>query len=183
MRTLLRQLLTTAVRLGAIGLLAVGLSGGVAFLFGTVGTTSFVSGDAPNVRYTAARCAEYREYEPHAHTCEQAATEHHFGEVVEYRVAAGVFGAAALAAIAFVRRRRPVWFSSDRLPVAFDDTVGALVFGGAALWLLALGIDQATLGNNGAGFFLSGGLVSLPAAAWFAERFGRRVLSGAAPGA
>ena len=180
MRLLLRQLFTTAVRLGAIGLLAVGLSGGVAFLFGTVGSTSFVSGDAPNVRYTAARCAEYHEYEPHARTCEQAATEHHFGEVVGYRVAAGVFGGAVLAALALARRRRPAWFSSDRLPLAFDATVGALVFGGAAISLLAFGIDQAALGNNGAGFFLSGGVVAAPAAAWFALRFRHLVLQRSA---
>jgi hypothetical protein len=60
MRILIRQLFGSAVRLGAIGLIAVGVSGGVALLLGTFAGTSFVSGDAPTVRYTAVRCAEYR---------------------------------------------------------------------------------------------------------------------------
>ena len=176
MRTLLRQLFGSTVRLGAIGLVAIGLSGGVALLLGTFVGTSFVAGDAPTVRYTAARCAEYREYEPHARSCEQAATAHHFGEVVEYRVAAGVLGGMVLAGVATLRRRRPNLLAADRLPVAFDETVAATLFGTGAIWLLGFGIDQAALGNNGAGFFLSGGIVAALATAWFAARFRYRVL-------
>jgi len=176
MRTLIRQLVGSAVRLGAIGLVAVGLSGGVALLLGTVAGRSFVSGDAPSVSYTAARCAEYHEYEPSARTCEQAATAHHFGEVVDYRVAAGLLGGVVLGGVAVLRRRRPDLFATDRLPVAFDETVAATLFGAGGIWLLAFGIDQVAQGNNGAGFFLSGGIVAALAAAWFATKFQRRVL-------
>jgi hypothetical protein len=40
--------------------------------------------------YTSQRCAEFLEYFPNAGGCEQAAALHHWGEVVEYRVAVGV---------------------------------------------------------------------------------------------
>jgi len=176
MRILIRQLVGSAVRLGAIGLIAVGLSGGVALLLGTVAGTSFVSGDAPSVRYTVARCADYREYAPSARTCEQAATAHHFGEVVDYRVAAGLLGGAMLGGLVVLRRRRPDLLATDRLPVAFEETVAATLFGAGGMWLLAFGIDQVALGDNGAGFFLSGGIVAVLAATWFAARFQRQVL-------
>src|SRR4051812_29866084 len=135
MRELLRQLFGRAVVLGAIGLVAVGFSGVVAAAAGSAMGASWVAGDPPSVHYSAARCADFREYAPHAATCEQAATVHHLQEVVDYRIAAGLVGAAVLAACAYVRRRSPRWLSTDRLPVAFDATVAAVVFGAAALWL------------------------------------------------
>jgi hypothetical protein len=87
-----------------------------------------------------------------------------------------VLGGVVLAGVAALRRRRPSLVASDRLPVAFDETVAATLFGAGGIWLLGFGIDQAALGNNGAGFFLSGGIVAGLAAVWFAERFRHRVL-------
>ena len=166
------QLLGRAVRLGAIGLVAAGL--------GALGGTSFVSGDPPGVTYTPARCADFLEYAPKSRTCEQAATAHHFTEVVGYRIAAGVVGAAILGAIALIRRRRPRLFDTDRLPVAFDETIAATLFGVAGVWLLGFGIDQLALAHDGAGFFLSGGIVAALAAAWYAAGFLRRTASSLA---
>lgn len=177
MRTVLGQVAGRAVLLGAIALVAVGISGGVAAAMGALFGHSFVAGDEPGVRYSAARCADFFEYEPHAHTCEQAATEHHYGEVVSYRVAAGLFGALVLGACAFLRRR-PELFRTDRLPVAFDETVAALCFGGAAAFLLGNGLDRAIVGHDGAGMFLSGGVVAAIAAALAGMRFLQRVNEG-----
>src|SRR5262249_61874572 len=70
---------------GAVGLVAVGLSGLVAEVFGRVFGPAFVAGDAPGVTYTSARCADYFEYFPHARDCADAAAQHHWGEVVEGR--------------------------------------------------------------------------------------------------
>jgi hypothetical protein len=175
MRDVLVQLIGRAVVLGAVALVAIGLSGGVAVGFGVVAGRSFVSGDPPATHYTTARCADYREYAPHALTCEQAATEHHYGEVVGYRLAVGVVGLLALGAVGFVRRRRSNLVAMDHLPVAFDDTVAVVAFGGAALLLLGNGFDQLVLGNDGAGAWLSGGLVALVAMVYFGVRFVRRV--------
>lgn len=169
------QLIGRAVILGAVALVAIGVSGGVAAVFGVLGGRTFVSGDPPGTHYSAARCADYLEYAPHAATCEQAATEHHYGEVVGYRLAVGVLGLFALGLVSLARRRRPNLVATDHLPVAFDDTVGAIAFGGAALVLLGNGVDQLVLGNDGAGGWLSGGLVALVAAVWFAARFLQRV--------
>ena len=175
MRGLVTQLAGRAIALGAVALTAIGISGVVAGVFGMAAGKSFVAGDPPTVTYSSARCADFLEYAPHARTCEQAATEHHYGEVVEYRIAAGILGALVLAGSALVRRRRPGLFRTDRLPVAFDDTVAATAFAIAGFGLFAMGIDQLALGNNGAGGWLSGGVVAVAAALAYSIRFVRRL--------
>jgi hypothetical protein len=92
------ELAQVAVVLGAVGLVAIGASGLVAELLGRLFGAGFVAGDLPGVTYTRQRCAQYLEYFPNAGGCEQAATLHHWGEVVEYRVAVGVVGAFVLGA-------------------------------------------------------------------------------------
>ena len=174
MRGLLVQLIGRAIVLGAIALIAIGISGGVAAVFGMTAGKGFVAGDPPSVVYSAARCADFFEYAPHARSCEQAATDHHYEEVVGYRMAAGVLGFLILGTSSLVRRRRPELFNSNRLPVAFDDTVAATAFAIAGFGLLASGVDQLALGNNGAGGWLSGGVVAVLTAAAFGTRFLRR---------
>jgi hypothetical protein len=177
MRELIRQLLGRAVVLGAVGLVAVGCSGVVAAAAGSVFGASWVAGDPPSVHYSAARCADFFEYAPHARSCEQAATAHHLDEVVDYRVAAGLVGAVVLVTCAYFTRRSSRWFRTDKLPVAFDATVAAVVFGAAALWLVGYSIDQTLLEYRGAGFYLSGGVVALVATGLAAMRFARVVLT------
>jgi hypothetical protein len=174
MRRLLVQLTGRAIVVGAVALIAIGVSGAVAAGFGAADGKSFVAGDPPNVTYSRARCADFLEYAPHARNCEQAATDHHYGEVVGYRLAAGLLGVLILGAAALVRRRRPELFNTDRLPAAFDETVAATAFAIAGFGLLANGVDQLALGNNGAGGWLSGGLVAALAALACATRFLRR---------
>jgi heme A synthase len=171
MRELLRQLLGRFVLLGAVGLLAVGLSGVLAAGAGMAFGKSWVAGDPPTVHYSASRCSDFLEYAPHARSCELAATDHHFVEVVDDRIAAGLLGLVVLGACVFLARRRARLFRSDRLPVAFDSTVAAVMFGASAAWLLGYGLDQQRLGYHGAGFYLSGGVVALAAAALASARF------------
>jgi hypothetical protein len=164
------------LRLLGAGLVAIGISGGIAFMLGTALNKGFVSGDAPGVTYTPERCAELLEYFPGAPDCAAAATAHHFDEVVTYRLAAGALGILVLAAGRFLfrgdlrRRARP-------LPPGIVDAAGATAFGLAATGLLALGISQIGaagllgLGSaNGAGAYLSGGLVAAPFTALYALR-------------
>ena len=132
-----------AVVLGGIGLVAIGASGLVAELLGRLFGAGFVAGDLPGVTYTAQRCAEFLEYFPDAGSCAQAAALHHWGEVVEYRVAVGVVGAVVLGAY-LLWRRRP-----DRqdprylgvLPDGFSATVATSLYGVAAAALALLSQD------------------------------------------
>ena len=91
----LREAARSLVLLGAVGLLAIGLSGLLAAAGGAALGKAFVSGDGPDVTYSATRCADLQEYHP-SPTCEQAATGHHYDEVVGYRLAAGVLGLVVL---------------------------------------------------------------------------------------
>jgi hypothetical protein len=179
---LARQLIGAAVLLTGIGLVAVGVSGALSAGLGATAGPAFVAGDGPNVHYSAARCADFREYAPGARTCEAAAAEHHFEEVVTYRAAAGVLGVAVLAGFGVVRRRRRRSHSDEPavLPAAFVPTVGATVFGGAAVALAALSgqlvvVDRA----RGAGQFLTGAVVAGLVAAWYLLEVGRRLVDGA----
>ncbi|MEA2826324.1 MAG: hypothetical protein QOG43_763 [Actinomycetota bacterium] len=154
---------------GAIGLLAIGASGGVAAMMGSVVDKAFVAGDPPGVTYTAARCAEYMEYQPGAATCADAALAHHYDEVVGYRVDAGILGLLALAGWWFVRHRRVRAGRSDALPPVLVALGGTALFGLTALGLVGMGAMQGTLGGgNSAGGLLSGGLVAAVVAVAFA---------------
>jgi hypothetical protein len=166
----LAQLVESLALLAAVGLLSIGLSGLLADGFGAAFGKSFVSGDAAGVTYTAARCADYFEYEPSARTCEQAATLHHFGEVVVYREAAGVLGVAAVGVFWMIRRSNRKRYGGVRaLPAGFTATIGAALFGLATLGLLFLGLGQMIVGRSpGAGEYLSGGVVSFFVFGWFA---------------
>jgi hypothetical protein len=150
------------MRLAIAGSLAVGVSGAMADAMGAAYGRSFVSGDPPGVYYTKARCADYFEYEPHAGTCEQAATLHHFGETVDYRVAAGILGLTALAAYLIFRT---TWRLSSAVPAGFSAAVATLAFGLAAVALLASSLSGLASGRSvGQGADLSAGSVSAVAA-------------------
>jgi hypothetical protein len=175
-RPLLSELALATVLLLGVGLVAVGASGAVAGVMGAAAGKAFVSGDAPGVTYTKARCAELREYAPHAPTCEAAAVEHHFGEVIWYRLAAGVLGGVVLAGYAWTRRRRGAR-GPALLPETLVPTAAATLFGAAAVFLLGQGLDLTFLGTqHGGGGFLSGGIVAAAVASWFARDVARTLV-------
>jgi hypothetical protein len=159
------QLLRTALVLGAVGLVAIGASGLVAELIGRVFGPAAVAGDPPGVTYTAARCADFLEYFPHAGSCAKAAALHHWGEVVEYRVAVGVLGLLALGGAWLWRRGertrdgQATWVGV--LPAGFAATIATSLYGVAALALGLEGLGDLRLGPGaGAGQWLSAALVS-----------------------
>ena len=165
-RTLLRELAIAMTWLAAVGLIAIGVSGVLAVVFGATLGQDFVAGDRPGVTYTPARCADLREYAPGANTCREAATVHHYGEIVDYRIAAGLLGIGLLGAYLFARRRHLT--ETSHLPAAFTSTVGVSVFGLAGAALLAISANLAVLGDpSSVGQYLSGGIVSAVVAAAF----------------
>src|SRR5437870_3226079 len=130
-RLLAIELILAASRIVAVGLIAIGISGLIAWGLGAVAGKAFVAGDPPGVTYTAVRCRDFLEYAPHARSCTEAATAHHFDEVVWYRVAAGVLGCVVFLALVWARRRRE---PQELQPESFVPTVAAAVFGIAGIW-------------------------------------------------
>jgi len=175
-------LLHVALALGlvaAIGFVAIGVSGLLAAASGSVLGKSFVAGDAPGVVYTPARCAEFIEYYGKAATCGEAAIAHHYDEVVGYRLDVGILGLLGLGGWWLLRRVFPRMAGVKVLPDGFMATVGAAVFGAAAVFLLGPSALQLAFGDiNGAGDLLTGGLVSLVVSAGFAVSLNRTLRSG-----
>jgi hypothetical protein len=181
-------LVRTAVSLGvgglwllALGLVAIGASGVLAWAFGSWAGREYVSGNPPGVAYTEERCQQLLRLEPDAPDCLTAATEHHFFETVAYRLAAGGLGVVvALAALA----SRPLARRGPDIR-GLVGAAGVLMFGAAAVLMLAEGGANGPTAD-GAGALVSAGLVSLAAAAgcglllfaWL-RRSGYGVLAGA----
>jgi HAAS len=161
-RDVVRQLVSVCLFVGAVGMLAIGASSVLAVAARAAFGMPFVS-DADGVTYTAARCADFREYHPEASTCEAAATLHHYDEVISYRLAAGVLGLVVLLGWVLVthRRRRATGSAWPALPPGFAATVGAALSGICAIALLGTGLGQlATSDSNGVGGSLSAGLLA-----------------------
>jgi hypothetical protein len=171
-----------AVLLGAVGLVAIGVSGALAELLGRLFGPAFVAGDLPGVTYTTQRCAEFLEYFPEAGSCAQAAALHHWGEVVEYRVAAGVLGLLVLGAFLLWRRRRrgqgPQYLSV--LPDGFSATVATSLFGVAAAVLTLETLDSLLAADgSGTGQWLSAAIVASAMAVGYGISLYRTVLTRA----
>lgn len=145
------------------GLLAVGLSGALAALFNAVAGPRFV-GALPR-SYPGATCHYYLAAHPGSATCAQAAMWENSQDAVSLRALAGVLGLLLLAAAWLWRRR----LAGDAALAALrDGTVGALAglaFAAAAIALIGTGVDLAVQhGSGGVGFYLTGGIVAVPAA-------------------
>ena len=176
------ELARTAVLLGAVGLVAIGASGALAELLGRAFGARFVAGDLPDVTYTPQRCAEFLEYFPNAGSCAQAAALHHWGEVVEYRVAAGVLGLLVLGAFALWRRgrrRRQAQYLGV-LPDGFSATVATSLYGVAAAILGLQSLESFVVARGaGNGQWLSGAIVALAMAVAYGTSLYRTVLARA----
>jgi hypothetical protein len=174
------ELARAAVPLAGVGLVAIGASGLLAELLGRLLGAGFVAGDLPGMTYTPERCAEFLEYFPDAGSCEQAAALHHWGEVVEYRVAVGVLGLLVLGAFLLWRRGRggrpPEYLGV--LPDGFAATVATSLYGVAAAVLALEGLDALLVaGGDGAGQWLSGAVVALAMAVLYGVSLYRTMLT------
>jgi hypothetical protein len=168
LRPVAGELALSGLRLAAITLVAIGLSGILAFGLGLVEGRSFVSGSAVHVTYSAHTCRELFEDAPHARNCAEAAAKRHFWVVIWERIGAGALGGVLLAVATALRRRRRNAVTatlSDALAASFATATFAVV----GIGLFARGLDIALRNaDGGGGGFLSVGVVALALAAWFA---------------
>jgi hypothetical protein len=168
---LLRPAFTGTWLIGGVSLVAIGLSGVVAYAFGRLFGIAFVPGDSAGVTYTPERCADFAEYHPEAASCAAAAAAHHFDEVVGYRWPAGLLGLLALAALWVGRRWTPLGGPAWTPPAGMLAAVAVAIFGIGGLLLLGPTLLGAMFGaGDGLGADLSAGLVSgtlaLAVASW-----------------
>jgi len=166
-RLRVRDLARPAVGLAAVGFLAIGLSGLLSEAIYRLWGATFLAGDLPGTSYTPARCADFQDYFPH-HGCMVAAALHHSGEVVTYRLAAGVLGAVLLVSWRMMRPRRA-------LPPGYLPLAGVVVFGGATAALAVETLNSSGGGWSGAGQWLSAALASAGVATVWAVRLRREV--------
>jgi HAAS len=178
-RVLIRQIGVTALLLGGLGGLAVGVSGILAALFGALAGSHFVVDATPGQTLAASDCARWLTVDPAASSCREAAAADWAAETVAYRIAAGLVGAGLLLAYYWLRRRQvggPERWTA--LPSTVTDTLAMTLFGAAGLCLVVLGVDAVvSTSGRGSGQWLSAAPVALVAAAIFARRLLRDLRS------
>ena len=162
-------------RLSAIGLIAIGISGVIAWLTALLAGTSAVFGDAPGTHDSASACAHFLAVQPTAHTCGAAALLEARDDALVLRGAAGVLGLLLLAAWFWWKRRMAVEPRNSDLRIAAA-LIGLTAFGAAGLLLTGYGIDRAVI-NTGSGQWITSGAVALAVAMGYAVTLWRNVTS------
>ena len=160
---LVRQLVVHAVLLGGIGAVAVGVSGLVAALVRAIGGSRALVDVQPGQTLSPADCTRWLALNPSAGSCRSAAISDWADETVYYRLAVGVLGVVVLAVGVWLRRGRP----ASRVAATVRDAVGLAAFALGAAGTVLLGIDGVVRGT-GAGQWLTGAAVAVPAAGVFA---------------
>ena len=160
---LLRQLVTSAVLLGGIGAIAVGVSGLMAAVVRAIGGERALVDVKPGQSLAPADCTRWLALNPTAGSCRAAAVADWANETVYYRLALGVLGLLVVAVGLWMRRGRP----ASRLAATIRDTVGFAAFALGGIGTLLVGIESAVRGT-GAGQWFTGSAVAVPAAGLFA---------------
>jgi len=174
LRTLAGQLLRTAYLLGAIGAIAVGLSGVIAGLVYWIGGAAAIAPVPHAADLTPANCARWIGLAPHS-GCRAAAISDWASETVVYRIAAGVLGVIALVLYAIATRRRGTKPKPGLEPMV-TESIATTLFVVAAIGTLGLGLGALiSSSGSGAGQWLSATPVALAAATIFGSRLARRL--------
>ncbi|GAA4501585.1 hypothetical protein GCM10023191_051860 [Actinoallomurus oryzae] len=143
-REVVPELARVVVPSGAIGLVAIGVSGLLAEALGRLFGAAFVAGGMP-ARYTSRRCAVGNA----GHDCLNALIHEHLHAIVGTRVVYGAFGLLVLAGYLAVRRRLGAVRLAPRPGVV--PLAGTTLYGVAAAVLLIDGVSVVTYGGTRAG--------------------------------
>ncbi len=169
-RVLLPAVAFQTLRLCAVGFIAIGISGAIAWVWALVSGPSTVFADAPGTRYGPGSCAHFLAVQASAKTCAAAALLEGRDDALVQRAAAGILGVLLLSVTLWWRRSRSTR-ADLRAPAAL---VGLVAFAGAGVGLTGYGIDRAVI-NTGSGQWISGGVVALAVAAAYLIVLWRRV--------
>jgi hypothetical protein len=176
-----RHVATSALGLGGLAGLAVGVSGVLAALIRAVAGTRALVDVAPSRVLSASDCARWLAAYPGAGSCRNAAVSDWAAETVAYRLAAGLLGVLCLLVYLGLRRRAFGAGQWTGLPVAVTNAIAVTAFGAAGVWTLCLGVDAiARSAGHGSGQWLSASPVALAAAVVFGLRLLGNLRSGAA---
>jgi len=166
----LGDLILAAWKLAGAGLIAVGISGLVVALMNVTLGRAFTGRAPAGVSFQKADCAHWMALWPAARTCAAAQLLEASSDAVVLRAAAGLAGAALLAAYGIVRyaqRRRgrgPVVVLAGYFPLLAAGVFGAGALGLALAQLTGFAITQ------GPGAYLSGAIVAAAAAIWYGRK-------------
>ena len=170
-RVLAADLVHSAIELGAIGAMAVGLTGVVAGVIYLAGGASAVAPRPTVLDLTRANCARW--LSAGGHDCRSAAVSDWAGEIVWYRIAAGLLGLVVLAGYRDLARRRG-WHRG--LSPLVSDSIATTLFVCACLGTAALAIKSIVYdAGDGAGQWLSVTAVAALAAVLFGRRVAGRL--------
>ena len=139
--------IVSACALGALGAIAIGVSGLIVGAMRLAGASNqFVAGGQSTVNLSRSDCARWLSADPHAQSCAQAALNDWAWETVAYRIAFGLLGLVAFGLFVVVRRRWSRARGWAPLPAMVVDTIGTTLFGISAVWMIGLGIDARMVG-------------------------------------
>ncbi len=175
LRALMPAAIFQACRLGAVGLVAIGISGLISWLVALASGTSAVFADLPGIRYDPSSCAHYLAVQRSATTCVQAALLEGRDDAILQRTAAGIVGVAVLLATMYWKRRRAAEAGTAIALGAPAALVGTTVFAAAGLCLTGYGVDRAIV-NGGSGQWLVSGAVAIVVAAGYLWALYRRTV-------
>jgi MYXO-CTERM domain-containing protein len=133
----------TAVRLGAVGMVAVGFAGVGARVLASATSTHAVFGLPTDASPSAAQCTHWLAVHPAATSCRAAAAMEASSDQTSGMLAVGLLGLLLLVVLTAWRRRRPR--AASLLPAVLAPTVAATAFGAAGLGLVTLAGSNAMI--------------------------------------
>jgi hypothetical protein len=143
---------------GGAGLVAIGVSGALAWFINAVAGPQFVGG-LPGT-YGVGACQRFLSLHAGAGSCQAAAQLENSQDAVVLRLLAGGLGLVTVL-IALVWRRRRLSASQSRTVDTISAGLAAVAFGAAAIFLSGMSADVAAQhGSEGVGWYLTGALVA-----------------------
>lgn len=171
---LVRRTALAGSLIGGVALVALGVSGAVAWALAGVRGGTFLVAPFPAGSYTSADCAHWLAADPGAHSCLAAMMSDHVGDVILDSFAGGVVGLLVLAAHGWMRRRWQDRGTLTALPVGSAEAVGAILALLVAVITLGRGVNiEVVQLGQGAGQMFATSAGALAAAVFFAVRLYR----------
>ena len=166
---LLRRAVLAGSLIGGVALVAVGISGAIAWALAGLRGGRFVTAPFPAGSYSAADCARWLAGDPGTHSCVTAMIADHVAEIILQSFAGGVAGLIALAVFWRLRRRWQDRGTLRALPSGTAEAIGCTLAVLVAIGTLGTGVDiELVQRGQGAGQQLSLAIAALGAAVFFA---------------